>query len=93
MRVEVPTTEVLTSPESVNDPGCPTVPLFVRVFPVPSTISSQKAPGSVKMSPWVRVIGLEPERVRVGAVVSTTVIVLVVDPELLFWSILVYVRV
>ena len=93
MRVEVPTTEVFTSPERVNDPGCPTVPLAVRVSPVPSTISSQKAPGSVKVSPWVRVMGLEPERVRVGAVVSTTVMVLVAWVELLLISILVYVRV
>ena len=93
MRVEVPTTEVLTSPERVNDPGCHWVPLCVRVFPEPSTISSQKAPGSVKVLPWVRVIGFEPESVRVGAVVSMTVMVLVAWVELLLESILVYVSV
>jgi hypothetical protein len=61
---------VSTVPDAMN--------VASNVEPLPSTLSVQLAPGSVNVFPTVILIGVEPESVTIGSVVSGVAIILTV---------------
>lgn len=71
-----------------------TVPLVaVATIPLPSTLSVQFAPRSINAVPCVRVSDVFPLSVRRGAVVSTTIIVLVAVVKFHSSSVAVYCKI